>query len=118
LAIVNSGTATLETALIGTPQIVVYHVMLGRLAYLAKKIFIKTKNISLVNILAEKEIVKELYAHLFTTQNLTREIERILFDEKYRKQIILSYKELRDKLGKPGTSKRAAEIIYEYSKLS
>lgn len=118
LAIVNSGTATLETALIGTPQIVVYHVMLGRLAYLAKKIFIKTKNISLVNILAEKEIVKELYAHLFTTQNLTREIERILFNEKYRKQIILSYKELRDKLGKPGTSKRAAEIIYEYSKLS
>jgi len=118
LAIVNSGTATLETALIGTPQIVVYHVMLGRLAYLAKKIFIKTKNISLVNILAEKEIVKELYAHLFTTKNLTREIERILFDEKYRKQMILSYKELRDKLGKPGTSRRAAEIIYEYSKLS
>jgi lipid-A-disaccharide synthase len=118
LAIVNSGTATLETALIGTPQIVVYHVMLGRLAYLAKRIFIKTKNISLVNILAEEEIVKELYAHLFTTKNLAREIERILFDEKFRTQMIVSYKELRDKLGKPGTSKRAADIIYNYSKSS
>jgi len=118
LAIVNSGTATLETALIGTPQIVVYHVMLGRLAYFAKKILIKTNNISLVNILAEKEIVKELYAHLFTVKNLTREIERILLNETYRKQMIVSYKELRDKLGKPGTSKRAADIIYNYSKSS
>jgi len=51
----------------------------------------------------------------FTVKNLTNEIERILSDETYRKQMILSYKELRENLGKPGTSKRAADIIYNYN---
>ena len=114
IAVVNSGTATLETALIGTPQVVVYHVMLGRLAYLAKELFVKTKYISLVNILAEKQVVKELYAHLFTTERLFNEMSRILDDEDYRNEMIASYKILRDKLGEPGTAKRAAESIYQH----
>lgn len=114
IAVVNSGTATLETALIGTPQVVVYHVMLGRLAYLAKELFVKTKYISLVNILAEKQVVKELYAHLFTTERLFNEMSRILDDEDYRNEMIASYKILRDKLGEPGTAKRVAESIYQH----
>jgi lipid-A-disaccharide synthase len=59
VAIVNSGTATLETALIGTPQVVVYHVIFARLAYLIKNLLIKVKFFSLVNLIAEKEVVKE-----------------------------------------------------------
>lgn len=116
VAIVNSGTATLETALIGTPQVVVYHVMLGRLAYLAKKLVIKTKYISLVNILAQKEIVKELYAYMFTVKNIHTELYLILKDEKYRNEMIHSYKALGEQMGEPGTSIRAAAIIYEDAK--
>jgi lipid-A-disaccharide synthase len=114
VAVVNSGTATLETALIGTPQVVVYNVMFGRLAYLAKEIFIKTKYISLVNILAQKEVVKELIAHLFTTENLVAEMSRMLYDEPYRNNMVSSYKMLRDKLGEPGTAQRAAACIYNH----
>lgn len=117
LAVVNSGTATLETALIGTPQVVVYHVMLGRLAYWAKEIVIKTKFISLVNILAERQVVKELFAHLFTTDNLIDEMTRILRDDQYRNEMIASYKVLRDKLGEPGTARRAATCIYQHKKV-
>ncbi|MDD2283779.1 MAG: lipid-A-disaccharide synthase [Paludibacter sp.] len=117
IAVVNSGTATLETALIGTPQVVVYHVMLGRLAYWAKELIIKTKYISLVNILAQKEVVRELYAHLFTVENLTGEMSRILNDEGYRKEMISSYKILREKLGEPGTAQRAAACIYHHKKV-
>lgn len=117
LAIVNSGTATLETALIGTPQVVVYHVMLGRLGYLAKEIFIKLKHISLVNILSGKKVVQELIAHFFTVDNLVKEMDKLLHDEKYRNQMKAAYQELRQKLGEPGTSKRAAEYIYNQQRL-
>ncbi|GAB1414829.1 lipid-A-disaccharide synthase [Paludibacter sp.] len=114
IAVVNSGTATLETALIGTPQVVVYHVIFGRLAYWAKELLIKTKFISLVNILARKEIVKELYAHLFTVDNLRKEMSKILNDEKYRNDMVNSYKVLRETLGGPGTAQRAATHIFEH----
>ncbi|MDO9634484.1 MAG: lipid-A-disaccharide synthase [Paludibacter sp.] len=116
IAIVNSGTATLETALIGTPQIVVYHVMFGRLGYLAKEIFIKLKYISLVNILAGKQVVKEYIAHLFTTENIVAEMKRILQDQVYRDEMIASYNELRKSLGDPGTAKRAAEFIFNHQR--
>lgn len=111
-AIVNSGTATLETALIGTPQVVIYHVMLGRLAYWAKNIFLKTKYISLVNILSQKEVVKELYAHLFTVDNLKKELSNLLNNEKYREKMTASYDTLKEQLGEPGTAKRTATSIY------
>lgn len=114
IAVVNSGTATLETALIGTPQVVVYHVMFGRLAYLAKEIIIKTKYISLVNILAQKEVVQELIAHLFTADNLFNEMSKILYDKSYRNEMISSYKTLRERLGEPGTAQRAAACIYNH----
>ena len=116
IAIVNSGTATLETALIGTPQIVVYHVMFGRLGYLAKEIFIKLKYISLVNILAGKQVVKEYIAHLFTAENIVAEMKRILQDQVYRDEMIASYNELRKSLGDPGTAKRAAEFIFNHQR--
>lgn len=108
-AVVNSGTATLETAIIGTPQVVVYNVFGGRLAMLVKKLIIKVKYISLVNLIAEKEAVKELIAHLFTAEKLKNELALLLFDYEYRKNIEINYQIIAEKLGKPATAKRAAE---------
>jgi len=114
VAIVNSGTATLETGLIGTPQVVVYRVKSGRIAYWLKKIFIKTKYISLVNILAGKEVVQELYAHLFTVKNLNNEVQKILQDKDYRANMVNEYKLLAEKMGEPGSAQRAAKVIYSF----
>ncbi|HOH56036.1 MAG TPA: lipid-A-disaccharide synthase [Paludibacteraceae bacterium] len=111
-AIVNSGTATLETALIGTPQVVVYHVAFGKLAYWLKKLFIKVKYISLVNLMAGKEVVKELYAHLFTVENLKKELNAILTDERYREKMKNDYKKVAEILGEAGAANRAAKKIF------
>lgn len=111
VAIVNSGTATLETALIGIPQVVVYHVAMGRLAYWLKTVVIKVKYISLVNLVAEKEVVKELIAHQFTAGNVSLEIEKLLHDEEYRIKMLNEYAELKMSLGEIGAAERTAKKI-------
>ncbi|MGC3978780.1 MAG: lipid-A-disaccharide synthase [Paludibacteraceae bacterium] len=110
-AVVNSGTATLETALIGTPQVVVYNIAFGRIAMLLKNIVIKVKYVSLVNLIAGKEAVKELIAHHFTKENVKRELSSLLYDDAYRSEIKGNYQQIATKLGKPGTAKKAAEKI-------
>lgn len=115
-AIVNSGTATLETALIGTPQVVVYHQSLGRLAYWMKDLIIKVKYISLVNLIAEKEVVEELIAHLFTVENMTAELRKILYDSAYRHKMLQEYSTIKTALGEKGTAERAAIKIVSYLK--
>ncbi|HET7732903.1 MAG TPA: lipid-A-disaccharide synthase, partial [Paludibacter sp.] len=111
VAVVNSGTATLETALVGTPEVVVYHVPLGRFGYLVKEIVVRTKFVSLVNIVAEKLVVKELLAHLFTVENIVAELELILKNETYRKNMLNAYAQMRKLLGEPGAAERAAKKI-------
>jgi len=112
-AVVNSGTATLETALVGTPEVVVYHVMLGRIGFLAKEIVVRTKFVSLVNIVAEKLVVKELLAHLFTVENIVAELELILKNENYRQNMLNEYAHMRKLLGEPGAAERAAKKIVD-----
>ena len=114
--IVNSGTATLETALIGTPQVVVYHQSLGRIAYWMKDLVIKVKFISLVNLIAEKEVVKELIAHLFTVQNMTRELEQLLNNKTYRQNMLNEYDGITKTLGGAGAAKRTAIKMVEFLK--
>lgn len=112
-AVVNSGTATLETALIGTPQVVVYHVAFGKIALALKDIFIKVKYVSLVNLIAEKEVVTELLAHHFTPENVREEVERLISDKIYRDKMVEKYQEIKKTLGEPGAAKNAAKgIIY------
>jgi lipid-A-disaccharide synthase len=113
VAIVNSGTATLETAIIGTPQVVIYHVNFGWLASLAKRFFIKTKHISLVNIIAQKEVVKELVAKDFTVKNIVSEMKEITENENYKAEIINNYVEIREKLGTSSAANITAKRIYE-----
>ncbi len=115
-AIVNSGTATLETALIGAPEVVVYHVPFGKLGYWAKEHFLKVKYISLVNLIAEKEAVKELIAHKFSVSQLQFELENLLKNNSYIDAMRQEYRKIADELGSAGTAKNAASKIYEYTK--
>ena len=111
-AVVNSGTATLETALISTPQVVVYKVAFGRIAMLLKPLVIKTKFISLVNLIAGKEVVRELLAHHFTPATVYNELHRLLNDTVYRSQMLKDYQDISLKLGAPGAARKAAEEMY------
>ena len=115
-AVVNSGTATLETALIGTPQVVVYKVAFGRLAMLLKPLIIKTKFVSLVNIISGEEVVKELLAHHFTADNVKLELELLLHNPAYRSQMLNDYSEIQKKLGPPGAALKAAGEIQKSMK--
>ena len=112
-AVVNSGTATLETALIGTPEVVVYHVPLGRIGYFVKEMVVRVKFVSLVNIVAEKLIVKELLAHLFTVKNIAAELDLILNNTTYRQTMLQNYSIIKKALGEPGTAERAAKKMVE-----
>lgn len=113
-AIVNSGTATLETALLKTPQVVVYYLMMGRIASMVKGILLKTKYISLVNIIGGREIVRELYGHLFTEKNLNEELNLLLKDDAYRKEMSRGYAEVALKLGEPGAAEHCASKMIEF----
>jgi lipid-A-disaccharide synthase len=116
-AVVNSGTATLETALFDVPQVVVYHVAGGRMAYQLKEWFIHTKHVSLVNIIAGREVVKELIAHLFTEANLEKELEQLLTEEGKRKAVRQGYAEVRLALGSESASDNAArDIVHSMQK--
>jgi len=110
-AIVNSGTATLETGLLKVPQVVVYHVIGGRLASLLQKILIKTRYISLVNLVAETEVVKELVAHSFTAENVHTELDKILTNKVYYNNIKVGYNTLEKRLGSPGAANHASKEI-------
>ncbi len=116
VAIVNSGTATLETALLNIPQVVVYHVSGGRFASFLKDVFLRVKYISLVNLIADQMIVEELVAHRFTVSNLRKEVSCLLFDTQFRSQMLNGYHEMRKKLGAPGAALRAARDILNCSR--
>ena len=107
-ALVTSGTATLETALFGVPQIVCYKG--NPIAYFFAMKLIKVPFISLVNLILEKEVVKELIQNDFNTQNLISELNKIL-DPQHAASIQKDYSILREKLGNAGASVRTAELI-------
>jgi len=113
-ALVTSGTATLETALFRVPQVVCYKTPLGALINFAWTHFFKVKYISLVNLIAGKEVVKELFGTYFSAENIRSELNALLNDKVYRKQMLSEYQSIQDNLGKTGASRRAAEAIVNY----
>lgn len=117
-AVVNSGTATLETALLNTPQVVVYHVRGGKFTYWMKNTFLKSPYISLVNILMQQEVVTELIAHLMKAGNIEMELRKILFQPTEKEKMLGLYRELQLQLGAPGTAGRAAAFLIEDLKKS
>lgn len=110
-AIVNSGTATLETGIIGTPQVVVYHMSFGRIVYFMKDYVLKIRFISLVNIIAQKDIVMELTGHKFTTENVALELDKLLNDTNYRQTMLEEYAIIKEELGEPGAAEHCAKKI-------
>ena len=108
-ALVTSGTATLETALFKVPEVVCYKG--SYISYHIAKRIIKLDYISLVNLIMEREVVKELIQNELNTKNLKTELKKIL-DEDNRKRIFEDYYELEKKLGGSGASKKTAELIY------
>ena len=104
-AIVTSGTATLETALFKVPQVVCYKS--SYFSFVIAKLIVNIKYISLVNLIMDQEIVKELIQHDCNKNKITKELKKIL-DLNHRKSLKVKYDELTSILGNFGTSKRVA----------
>jgi lipid-A-disaccharide synthase len=110
-ALVTSGTATLETALFNVPEVVCYKG--SAVSYLIAKQLVKVKYISLVNLIMDREVVKELIQKDLNEKNLEEELKRILSGP-VRERILSDYAELRNKLGGSGASAKAAALIMNY----
>ncbi len=112
-ALVTSGTATLETALFGVPEVICYKG--NALSYQIAKRLIKIKFIGLVNLIIDKEVVKELIQDELTAANLERELNDLLNNEAKQKQVKQDYAALKQLLSKGGNaSANAAESIYAF----
>ena len=110
IALVTSGTATLETGLFKVPQVVCYK--FSWLSYLIGKMVIKVKYISLVNLILDKLAITELIQYNFTYENTKKELESIISGNK-REQILQDYDLLIEKVGGPGAAARAATLMVE-----
>ena len=113
-AIVTSGTATLETALFTVPEVVCYKAT--TLSYFLAKWMIKVKYISLVNLVMDKEVVKELIQGDLTEENIVNELELLLHNGKRQRQLLEDYEELKGRLGNAGASEKAAEVVIDAMK--
>jgi len=114
-ALVTSGTATLETALFNVPEIVCYKA--GRISYEIARRLVKLKFISLVNLIMNKEVVKELIQFDLTPEKITVELKKILFDPQAREKIKQDYHELKELLSEGGNASfNAAKSIYDFAK--
>jgi len=109
--ITASGTATLEIALMGIPNCITYKI--AALSYLILRPIVKIKHIGLVNIIANKDIVKEFLQFEAKPQAIASEINLILDDKSYRENMIKELKGVREKLGKSGGADNMAELILE-----
>lgn len=113
-AIVNSGTATLETALLNCPQVAVYHLacswLIGILRW-AQPLVFSIPYFTLVNIIAGREVIKECVANDFTEVKITAELSRLLTDEEYKKEMLAQYENIQATLGTQPAALTAAEII-------
>lgn len=111
-ALVTSGTATLETALFEVPEVVCYS---GNFfSYQIAKRLVKVKFISLVNLIMNQEVVKELIQKDFNAANLKLELNKLLFDEKKKTELKKDYNKLKGTLGGQGASKKAAKLMMKY----
>ena len=112
-ALVTSGTATLETALFAVPEVICYKG--SAFSYQIAKRLIKIKFIGLVNLIMDKEVVKELIQDELTVENLKRELKLLLTDETKQQQLKRDYAALKNLLNKGGhASANAAQSIYDY----
>ena len=110
-ALVTSGTATLETCMFGVPQVVCYETPLPWLIGRLRKMVLKVKYISLVNLIADREVVRELVADSFTLENIRTELARILPGGEGREVMLQGYQEVRRRLGNQCAPDEAARLM-------
>ena len=113
VALVTSGTATLETALFKVLQVVCYKTPIPHVVYWAFKNILHTKYISLVNLIADRVVVQELFAKFFSVDTIREEVNKLLNDNTYRETMLADYDEVIRILGESGASQRAADIIIQ-----
>jgi lipid-A-disaccharide synthase len=109
-ALVTSGTATLETALFGIPEVVCYKG--GWISYSIARMLIKVNYISLVNLIMKREVVKELIQNELNTANLKKELQSIISDKENIERMKNDFNNLRKELGGSGASSKTAQAIY------
>lgn len=107
-ALVTSGTATLETALFRVPQAVCYHTPIPKVIAFLRKHLLKVRYISLVNLIADKEVVRELVADTMTVSQMRMELSKLLHNQDYRQELLAGYDFMAEQLGEPGAPQRAA----------
>ena len=110
-ALVTSGTATLETALFGVPQVVCYETPIPKVIAFLRKHLIKVRYISLVNLIADREVVTELVADTFSVENIANELGKLLPGSPSRTAMLDGYAEVTRRLGKKNAPDNAAEIM-------
>ena len=110
-ALVTSGTATLETCMFRVPQVVCYYTPLKRFIGMMRRIVLKVKYVSLVNLIADREVVTELVAETFSVENIRRELEKILPDGAERQRMLDDYEEVHRRLGENDAPNRAAHLM-------
>jgi lipid-A-disaccharide synthase len=111
-AIVASGTATLEAAILQVPEVVVYKA--NALSVWIARMLVKIKYISLVNLIMDDLVVKELVQDDYQEEILSIELNRLLHDKLYREKMLHNYDILKEKLGEEGASERTAKLIVSY----
>jgi len=109
--LVASGTATLETALLGTPMVICYK--LSPFSYYLGRLLVKIRFIGLVNIIADKKIVPELIQNDANAKKMAEAVTLFITDKKVRAQTKENLKAVSDRLGEPGASERAAKLAIE-----
>ncbi len=110
-ALVTSGTATLETCMFRVPQVVCYETPLPRLIGFLKRHILHVRWVSLVNLIANREVVPELVAETFSIDNIRHELEAILPGGDKRQQMLADYEDVHRRLGESDAPDRAAEIM-------
>ncbi len=111
-AVVTSGTATLETALLKIPQVVVYKG--NALSVAIARSLVKIRFISLVNLIMDERVVEELIQRDCNPSKIEGELNNILHDPLYRTRMLINYDELAIKMGQPGASSRTARLMVNY----
>lgn len=117
-ALVTSGTATLETALLKIPEVVCYSGEGGAFSYFLFKLFVKVKYISLVNLVMGREVVKELLMQKLNEKNLLRELKAVVGEGPERSCMLADYDELEKRMGQSGASDRFAALMVHDLKCS
>jgi lipid-A-disaccharide synthase len=111
-AIVTSGTATLETGLFKVPQAVIYRA--AAIEYAIGIRFVKVKFISLVNLIANREVIKEFLQHLMTVENINAELKQLAEEGSYRSKVLCDYEEVYKILDTGSASENAASLMVKY----